>query len=159
MRNSVWLVLAGWCCAVGCASVQRVRVAPAASATLTADESRSLGAAAQALTAVQPRTVVRMTQAAQMLEQVAWSLPRDYDAQWQASEAWAFVADNATNSAARIAAAKLGITLARHARELQPDRVQGHYWYAITVGLLADADRSYGLKAVAEMEPALRRAI
>jgi tetratricopeptide (TPR) repeat protein len=41
---------------------------------------------------------------------------------------------------------------------LEPSRVEGHYWYAINVGFLADVDRSYGLAAVAEMEPALKRA-
>jgi tetratricopeptide (TPR) repeat protein len=56
-------------------------------------------------------------------------------------------------------AAKGGIIFGRRARELQPDRPEGHYWYAINTGLLADADRSFGLSAVAQMEPALKRVV
>ncbi len=62
-------------------------------------------------------------------------------------------------AAARIAAAKIGIAAATAARTDNPDRVEAHYWYAINVGLLADADRSYGLQAVSEMQQALQRAI
>ena len=54
---------------------------------------------------------------------------------------------------------KRGIVLARHGRELDTERVECQYWYAINVGLLADADRSYGLDAVGEMETALKRAV
>ena len=159
MHSKAWLVLAGWCCAVGCSSIQRVQVKPVESAVLTGDEIQSMRTKARALSVEQPRTLVRMNQAAQMLEQVARSLPEDYDVCWEAAEAWTFIAENETNGPVRINAAKHGITLARQARELQPDRVEGHYWYAIAVGLLADADRTFGLKAVGEMEPALRRAI
>ena len=159
MRSKAWLILAGWCCALGCSSIQRVRIDPAEPAGLTADEIRSQRTAAQSLSAEQPRNLARMDKAARLLERVAHGLPGDYDAHWQAAEAWTFVADNETNGPVRISAAKHGIALARQARELQPDRVEGHYWYALAVGLLADADRSYGLKAVGEMESALRRAI
>lgn len=159
MRGKAWLVLAGWCCAVGCSSIQRVKVTPTESVVLTGGEIQSVRTKALALLVEQPRTLVRMTQVAQMFEQVARSAPEDYEARWQAAAAWTFVAENETNSPVRINAAKRGITLARQARELQPDRVEGHYFYAIAVGLLADADRTYGLKAVGEMEPALRRAI
>ncbi|MEI8064409.1 MAG: hypothetical protein WCH84_10130, partial [Verrucomicrobiota bacterium] len=111
------------------------------------------------LFSTQPRTLARVTQAAQLLTDAAQILCLDYNAQWAAAEAWVFVADSETNGSIRITAAKQGIVFARQARELQPDRVEGHYWYALAVGLLADANRAYGLKAVGEMEPALRRAI
>ncbi len=62
-------------------------------------------------------------------------------------------------AASRITAAKLGIAAANAARTDNPDRVEGHYWYAINVGLLADADRLYGVKAVEEMQTSLQRAI
>ncbi len=62
-------------------------------------------------------------------------------------------------AADRITAAKIGIAAAQAARADHPDRVEGQYWYAINVGLLADADRSYGLNAVGEMQAALQRAI
>ena len=159
MRSSAWLILAGWCCAVSCSSIQRVRFDSAESSLLTMDEIVAMRTVAHALTAEQPRTLARMDKAARTLDRVARGLPSDYDTQWQAAEAWAFVADNEANVTVRITAAKHGILLARQARELQPERVEGHYWYAITVGLLADVDRGYGLKAVGEMEPALRRAM
>jgi hypothetical protein len=93
-----------------------------------------------------------------VLDQVARVLREDYDAQWQAAQAWATPAETAPTVAERIRAAKAGIVVSRHGRELAPDRVEAHYWYAINVGLLAEADRSYGLNAVGEIEAALKRA-
>ena len=143
----------------GCVSVRNIRVDSGADMTLSPVEAQKICVDGRAMFAKQPQTLARVTQAAQMLADAAQILHDDYVAQWAAAEAWAFVADNETNNAVRIAAAKRGIVFARQARELQPDRVEGHYWYAITVGLLADADRVYGLKAVGEMAPALRRAM
>ena len=143
----------------GCESVRNVRVAPSLPAALSPVEAQKLGAEGRDLFVEQPRTLARVLEAAQLLADAAQVRRTDFDTQWAAAEAWAFVADNEPCRAERIAAAKRGITLARAARELQPDRVEGHYWYAITVGLLADSDRAYGLKAVGEMEQALRRAI
>jgi len=154
----------------GCASVQDI---PAGNRQFSDEtNAQKLYADGRALFAEQPRTMARVRQAAQMLTDASLVLRdagRNGDrlelfitpavAAAEAAEAWVFVADNETNGTARIAAAKAGITVARQARELQPDSVAGHYWYALAVGLLADADRSYGLKAVGEMEPALRRAI
>ena len=144
----------------GCESVRDIGVAPASpAAALSPAEAQKLFSTGQALYARQPRTLPQVTAAAQQLAEAAAILPNDYAIQWAAAEAWEFVADNEPRHAERIAAAKRGITLARLARELQPDRVEGHYWYALNVGLLADADRAYGLKAVTEMELALRRAM
>ena len=157
----------------GCASVQNI---PAGNRIVTENaNAQKLYTDGQALFAEQPRTLGRAYQAAQLLTDASLGLcyrahngdrlleafmaPAAAAAAAEAAEAWAFVADNETNRAARIAAAKQGITSARQARELQPDLVAGHYWYAISVGLLADADRTYGLKAVNEMELALRQAI
>jgi tetratricopeptide (TPR) repeat protein len=69
------------------------------------------------------------------------------------------VAETSPDIAQRRDAAKRAVVLARRWREFEPNRVEGHYWYAIAAGLLADADRSYGLDAVGEMESALKRAI
>jgi tetratricopeptide (TPR) repeat protein len=82
----------------------------------------------------------------------------DFDALIRAGQSAAFVAENDSQVDKRREAAKRGIIVARRARELKPDRVEGHYWYALNTGFLADVDRSYGLDAVAEMEPALKRA-
>ena len=143
----------------GCESVQDLHVTPAPVAKLGPVEARQLFATGKAQLAEQPRTLARVTAAAQQLTEAAAVLKTDYDAQWAAASAWEFVADNEPRHPERVAAAKQGIALARLARELQPDRVEGHYWYALTVGLLADADRAYGLKAVSEMDQALRRAM
>ena len=143
----------------GCESVQNIRVASSPVAALAPVDAEQLYASGLALYAEQPRTLARVQAAAQQLADAATILHTNYDVQWAAAAAWEFVADNEPRHPERIAAAKRGIILARSARELQPDRVEGHYWYALTVGLLADADRTYGLKAVGEMEQALRRAM
>jgi hypothetical protein len=106
----------------------------------------------------QPRTLERVQRAVEHLGHAARALPDRYDAQWQAAEALAFLAEHEPRPADRIAAARAGIVLARRGRELQPDGAQAHYWYAINTGLLADVDRSFGLSAINEMEPALKRA-
>ncbi len=82
----------------------------------------------------------------------------DFDSLIRAAQSAASVAENDSQPDKRREAAKRGIIAARKARELKMDRVEGHYWYAINTGFLADVDRSYGLNAVAEMEPALKRA-
>jgi tetratricopeptide (TPR) repeat protein len=75
--------------------------------------------------------------------------PDTFEAHWRAAAAGGTTAVQLRHAVAH----------AKRARELQPDRVEGHYYYALNVGRLADVDRRYGLAAVAEMEPALRRAI
>ncbi|MEI6083234.1 MAG: hypothetical protein WCS70_02920 [Verrucomicrobiota bacterium] len=155
--GSKWLALA-LCLAVGCKGVGGVRLDSKQPLVLTAAEADRQRGAALKLVAEQPRTLDRMAKAARMLDEVARALPADYDAQWQAAEALAFVSETDSQVAARTRAAKTGLALARQGRELQPDRVECHYWYAINVGLLADVDRSYGLNAVGEMEAALKRA-
>ena len=82
-----------------------------------------------------------------------------YEARWRAAENHASVAERAGTPAARAEAARNGIVCARRARELKTEGVEGNYYYAINVGWLADADRSYGLNAVSEMETALKRAV
>lgn len=153
---SLAVVLVALC---GCKLIRAVRVDPGKPLALTAAEARQLRAEGAQLYAQQPRTLVRVTRAARALEQAARALRDDYDALWEAARALAFLAENETRAGFRRQAAKRGIVLARQARQLKPERVEGHYWYAINVGLLADVDRAYGLDAVSEMEAALKRAI
>ena len=143
----------------GCKSIRGVRVEQQQPLMLTPQEAARFLGEGRALFAEQPRTLERVTHAAQLLEESARTLRDDYDPQWQAAEAMAFLAENESQPASRKETAQRGIVLARRARELRPDRVEGYYWYAINVGLLADVDRTYGLDAVAEMEKALKRAI
>jgi len=159
MGNRWFMLAVVVCLAVGCKGVRGVRMEARQPLVLTAAEAERSRGTALKLSAEQPRTLARMTKAAQMMEDVARALPGDYDAQRQAAEIIAFVSENEPNNPARLQFAKTGITLARRGRELQPDRVECHYWYAINVGLLADADRAYGLNAVGEMEAALKRAM
>lgn len=142
----------------GCNSIRSVHVAPTEPLALTEAEANKYLTNGLALWAEQPRSLVRVTHAARLLAPAADTLREDYDAQWQAAEVLAFLTENESRTEFRREAAKRGIVLARRARELRPDGVEGQYWYAINVGLLADVDRSYGLDAVSEMEAALKRA-
>ena len=143
----------------GCRGIGGVKVEPRQPLALTPQETAKFLEEGRELFAEQPRTLERVTRAAQLLEQAARTLRDDYDSQWQAARALAFLAENGSQPAFRKDAAKRGIAMARHARELKPDRVEGYYWYALNVGLLADVDRTYGLDAVSEMQAALKRAI
>lgn len=145
--------------ACGCKSIRGVRVESKQPLALTAAKAEKARKDGLALWTQQPRDLSRVTDAAHRLEQAARALRDDYAAQCEAAETLAFVSENETNTNLRREAAKSGIVLARHASELKPGGVGGHYWYAINVGLLADVDRSYGLAAVGEMKPALQRAI
>jgi tetratricopeptide (TPR) repeat protein len=155
------LLLAGaWVMAVcGCRSIHNVRVRPDQPQTLTADEAQKLRDEGVAVFDQQPRTLASVTNAANLFEQAARTLQDDYVAQWQAAQALEFLAGNETKSNVRRQSAQRGIVFARRARELKPDSVEGHYWYALNVGRLADVDRAYGLDAVGEMQTALKRAI
>ena len=158
-RQTFGITLIALAVLCGCKGIRGVKVDPSNPLALTPAEADKLRDEGLKLYAEQPRNLIRVTHAAQELEQAARTLRDDYDAQWQAAQALAFLAENETRSAFRIEAAKRGIVLTRHGRELNPGRVECQYWYAINVGLLADVDRSYGLSAVSEMETALKRAI
>lgn len=145
--------------ACGCKSIRSVKSPSDRPLALTSEEAGKMRDEGVKLYTEQPRTLIRVTQAAQLLEPAARTLRDDFDTQWQAAQALTFLAENEDRPVFKLEAAENAVTLARHARELRLDRVEGHYWYAIAVGLLADADRSYGLSAVGEMEPALKRAI
>ena len=162
MANRRALLLLGVMIAAtcGCSSVGNVHTADSQQPpAVTTEEAQKLRADGLALYGQQPRVLVPVITAARMLEQSARTLRDDYDAQWQAAQALAFLAENDTRSEFRLEAARRGVVLARQARALKPDGVEGQYWYALTVGLLANEDRSYGLSAVSEMETALKRAI
>ena len=151
------VVVAATC---GCSSVGNVHTTDSQQPlAVTTEEAQKLRADGLALYGQQPRGLVPVTNAARMLERAARTLRDNYDAQWQAAEALAFLAENETRDGFRLEAARRGVVLARQARALKPDGVEGYYWYALNVGLLAKEDRSYGLSAVGEMETALKRAM
>ncbi len=150
-----WLALLAL---AGCKTIRSVRVEPPQPLALTRAEAERLRAEGLKLYDQQPRAIGRVARAARQLEDAARTLRDDYDAQWQAARALAFCAEHQKQPELRKDAAQRGLVLARHGRELNPDRVECHYWYAINVGLLADVDRTYGLDAVGEMEAALKRA-
>lgn len=143
----------------GCKGIRGVHVKADRPLALTAAEAGRFQIEGLALYNEQPRNLVRVTKAAQLLETSARARPDEYAAQWQAAQALAFLGENDSRAEFRKESARRGIVLSRRACELKPDGVEGHYWYAINVGLLADVDRSYGLDAVGEMETALKRAI
>lgn len=158
-RRAVALVGALVVVVCGCRSIRNVRVDPRQPVVLTADEAQKLRVEGLALYNQQPRELSPMENGARWLEQAAHTLHDDYDAQWQVAQALAFLAENETRPELRRESAQHGVVFARRARELKPDGVEGQYWYALNVGLLADVDRTYGLDAVGEMETALKRAI
>jgi tetratricopeptide (TPR) repeat protein len=161
MANRPALLLLGALIAAvcGCRAVRNVRVDPQQPLALTTEEAQKARVDGLALYGEQPRGLVPVSNAARLLEQAARTLRDDYDAQWQAAEALAFLAENETRDGFRLEAARRGVVLARQARALKTDGVEGYYWYALNVGLLAKEDRSYGLSAVGEMETALKRAM
>lgn len=158
-KRAVLVLSALVAAACGCRSIDKVHVAPGQAQESTPDEAQKMREEGLALYNQQPRALRPVTNAARLLEQVAHTLPDDYDAQWQAAEALAFLAENGTGTVLRRASAKNGIVLARRARVLKPDGVEGLYWFALNVGLLADVDRAYGLDAVTEMAATLKQAI
>jgi tetratricopeptide (TPR) repeat protein len=143
----------------GCRSIHNVRIDSNQPKTLTTDEAQKLHEEGMALYDQQPRGLAPVTNAASLLEQAAHILQDDYAAQWQAAQALEFLAENETRPGLQRESAQHGIVLARRARELKPDGVEGYYWYALNVGWLADVDRTYGLDAVGEMQTALKRVI
>ena len=158
-RRAVFLAGAVAIAACGCRSIDNIRVGSDQEQPLTATEARRTREEAESLFNQQPRSLASVTSAANLFEQAARTLRDDYVAQWQAAEALEFLAGNETKSNLRRQSAQRGIAFARRARELKPDSVEGHYWYALNVGRLADVDRTYGLDAVGEMQTALQRAI
>ncbi|HVM62907.1 MAG TPA: TRAP transporter TatT component family protein [Verrucomicrobiae bacterium] len=156
----LWLLAGAWVVAFcGCRSIDKVEVRPEQEQRLTEAEAQTARQQAESLFNQQPRSLASVTRASDLFESAARGLPDDYVAQWQAAEALEFLAGNEPRSDSRKQFARRGIVFARRARELKPDGVEGHYWYALDVGRLADADRTYGLDAVGEMQTALKRAI
>jgi len=159
-RRGLLLLVALVAATCGCSSVGNVHTADSQQpSAVTTEEAQKLRADGLALYGQQPRGLAPVTNAERMLEQAARTLREDYNAQWQAAEALEFLAENETRAEFRLEAARRGVVLARQARVLKPDGVEGCYWYALNVGLLAKEDRSYGLSAVGEMETALKRAM
>jgi len=158
MAGSCWWA-AALVLACGCGTVRSIRVSPTQPITLTAAEARAAQVNGRKLYEQQPRSVKRVREAARQLTLAAEALREEYAAQWQAAEALAFLAEHEAANTNRLAAAKRGIVLARQAWELKPAGAEGHYWYAVNTGLLADVDRSYGMNAVTEMESALRKSL
>lgn len=154
------LLVGAWAAVIcGCRSIDNVRDHPTEHQTLTTEEAVKLRDRGMALYDQQPRTLASVVSAASLLEQSAQRLQDDYAAQWEASEVLEFLASNETSPGLRRESARKGIVFARRARELEPDGVEGDYWFALNVGWLADVDRTYGLDAVGEMQAALKRAI
>jgi tetratricopeptide (TPR) repeat protein len=145
--------------AANCRSVPDMRVAPAIPHALTEAEARAALAEGRDAYAQQPPTLDSMRVAAAKLGLAAQFFLDDFDAQWQAARAFSYLAENEPSAEMRADAARRGVTLARRATEIEPNRVEGHYWYAINVGLLGDADRNFGISAVNEMDAALKKAI
>ena len=64
--------------------------------------------------------------------------PGNYEAQWRVARAYFWVAFTQSNRVVKKAMAAKAMEWADRARTQQPQRVEGHYLYAITVGEYAD---------------------
>jgi tetratricopeptide (TPR) repeat protein len=108
----------------------------------------------------QPRKVERVRQATEALTAVANANAKDYDDQWHAARAWCWLADYGATEDEKRRAGQKGVEFTNRARQLDGKRVEGHYFHARSIGMLADIER--GLKAlgrVKEMARSLERAI
>src|ERR1700693_4485993 len=113
MANRRALLLLGVLVAAtcGCRAVRNVRVDSQQPLALTADEAQKLRVDGLALYGQQPRGLVSVTNAARLLEQAARALRDDYDTQWQATQALAFLAENETRPEFRLEAARRAVVL------------------------------------------------
>lgn len=159
-RQAAGCVVLALVCALGCRGIAHIPDAPPTTPlALTMAEAERLQEQCWQVYQQRPRELERVAQVAEPLDLAARRLAEDPAVQVRAAQVWAYLAEKQATPELRAGAAKRGIAVARQARELVPDEVAGHYWYAINVGLLADVDRSYGLSAVGEMAEALKRAI
>ena len=60
--------------------------------------------------------------------------PHSYEVEWRLARAYFWVANTQSNRVAKKAVAVKGVEWADRARTQRPDRVEGHYFYAIAVG-------------------------
>ncbi len=142
----------------GCKSIRALRVEHDQPRILTPEEAVRELQDGWDLFQRLPRALPTITQASIKLEHAALNLPDHFDAHVKAATVLAYLSEHDPRVSFRMQAAKHGIAMARKAREIEPNRVEGHYLYALNVGLLADVDRDYGLDAVDEMMLALNRA-
>jgi tetratricopeptide (TPR) repeat protein len=64
--------------------------------------------------------------------------PNSYEVQWRMARAYFWVAYTQSNRVVKKALAAKAMEAAERARTLQPDRIEGEYYYAITVGEYAN---------------------
>ena len=69
--------------------------------------------------------------------------PKDFDSAYKLSQARYWLGTNGLPEAERRPALEAGITAARAAIALNPDRPEGHFWLAANMGALAE---SYGMR-------------
>ena len=79
--------------------------------------------------------------------------PGDYEAAWKLARA-AYWLGSHVPAADRRAQYERGLTAGRRAAELQPDRPEGHFWLAATMGAMAE---SFGLSAGLRYRGPVRR--
>lgn len=111
------------------------------------------------LYAAQPRNEKRVRQSAAKFDEAVRISSVDQDMLWKGARANCWLAQYVTDKAERAAFAKTGISYAQTLLKLKTDSTEGLFYLAILSGLLADADRSYGLSAVNLMDESLRKII
>jgi tetratricopeptide (TPR) repeat protein len=81
------------------------------------------------------------------------STPNDFDAAWKLARAQYWLGTNGLPPPQRKAALEAGITTARRAIALRPERPEGHFWLAANMGALAE---SFGLRQGLRYRGAIR---
>lgn len=109
--------------------------------------------------AAQPRNEKRVRQSAQKYAEAVRISSVDHDMLWKGARANCWLAQYLPDKAERAAFAKTGISYSQTLLKLKSDSTEGLFYLAVLSGLLADADRSYGLSAVNLMDESLRKII
>ena len=114
---------------------------------------------ADELYAAQPRNEKRVRQSTQKFAEAVRISSVDHDMLWKGARANCWLAQYLPDKAERAAIAKTGISYSQTLLKLKSDSTEGLFYLAVLSGLLADADRSYGLSAVNLMDESLRKII
>ncbi len=82
-------------------------------------------------------TVANAEKALSLYEQVLSTDPQNYDAAWEASRVCKYLGDKYENDA-KVPVLEKGEKFARKAIEINPDKVEGHFWLGVCLGRIGE---------------------
>lgn len=118
---------------------------------LTVEQVAEWARRGEAAYEVDPRTRAAVDEAYAALTRAARVRLDDYDLLWKAARAAAWLADAERGRPPQVQFARAGIEFANSALAVRAGGAEALYYRAMNTGLLADADHSYGLDAMASM--------